>query len=181
MTIELTLSSIFVSEEAAFGSPEWAYLSNAFWAGDNALTDLEKAMCRGYHRHKRPDRAKALLKAGIHQRLHHFIGNQILFEPQEGAWKLLLYLQGTHNAFYPEKSYHGPLKIKNWVESMYDKYADDDFLGIVSHYDFDNKDTRCASLWYRWEWRVVQKWGEFGSRLKGMWLRCIADPGDGYQ
>lgn len=168
-----------VSEEAAFGAPEWAYLSEAFWAGDNALTEAERSMCWQYTKQGRPDRAKHIRNARIHQRLHHFIGNRVLFEQTTEPWKLLLYLQGTHNAFYPNKPYCGPLKINEWVQAMCWKFRDEEHLAIVSDLDFDGKDARWISVWNRWKWRAYRKWAKKKIWLKAIFSSCIADPDDG--
>jgi hypothetical protein len=144
---------------AAFGAPRWA-LSQAFWDGDMALSELEVKLFEAYERLGRQDLAHCVKNARIYQLLDSYLGTDFYTYEDNLRRYFLGHFHAMQRILDPSCSPDTSTSIPQWITRMSEKHEGDEGLAAVKEMDRQSYKARMHS-------RVIYPLKHFFTR----WLR----------
>ena len=129
---------------AAFGAPRWA-LSQAFWDGDMALSELEVKLCEAYERRGRQDLADCVKNARVYQLLDSYLGTDFYTYEDNLRRYFLGHFHAMQRTLDPSCTLDTSTSIPRWISQMTKKHEGDEGLTVVKEMDRQSHKARMHS------------------------------------
>jgi hypothetical protein len=126
------------TKEAAFASPNWAYNTDGYLAGDNAQTPEETLLCEAYERLGRADLAECVRNGRIFHRLDDITG---YWDSTWGEECTLGRLNGLTRAFRGEDS-QSLKTVAEWIKWAAGKHSKAEGFDTIVAIDKEMQRTR---------------------------------------
>lgn len=126
------------TKEEAFAAPKWAYVdTDAFDAGDNALSKEETLLCEAYEALGRSDLSDCVKGGRVFHRLEQITG---CWRPSSvGEVGVLAILNGLTDAMLGAQSGYLPQTLDHWIQEAMAVHAEDPDLPLMIRRNGDAK------------------------------------------
>jgi len=129
---------------AAFGAPRWA-LSQAFWDGDMALSELEVKLFEAYESHGRQDLAHCVKNARVYQLLDSYLGTDFYTYEDNLRRYFLEHFHAMQRTLDPSCTLDTSTSIPPWISQMTKKHEGDEGLAAIKELDRQSSKARMHS------------------------------------